>query len=273
MGQSHFVLDFPLAPGRGGAALRRALTPILPAVLAAAGALGTVHYSCFALLSAKTLLFLGHFDGEFGTLITGLAAHAGPAFDTIFRSVATPPPSPVAANGGAFAAWAKAHLLPPLSAYSAYPTATVANLKSLAATNGRNEGASPFFVILPAKSHLAYIQLQLFLRSMSGRIGKEFDAVGTSHFAQIVPLENDQIGFFALHDGTADAYVADLTKSSTFDVIFKFTKDPPPSPIWQHPEEFRAFVIEATRETIGLYQAVADRSVRNITKRAVWAVG
>ena len=49
--------------------------------------IGTIHYSRFTVLSDKTLLFLGDFDGEFGPLMTDLAREAGPVFDLIFQHV------------------------------------------------------------------------------------------------------------------------------------------------------------------------------------------
>ena len=58
--------------------------------------IGTNHYSRFTVLSKKTLLFLGDFDGEFGALYGEFAGHAGPLFDFIFQHVDNPPPTPVA---------------------------------------------------------------------------------------------------------------------------------------------------------------------------------
>ena len=54
----------------------------------------------------------------------------------------------------------------------------------------------------------------------------DLDKVGTPHFAQFVPLEDHQIGFFTVYDGSFDTYIADFTKNigEVFDLIFKFDK-------------------------------------------------
>ena len=59
----------------------------MPALFQAEDAIGTIHYSRFTVLSEKTLLFLGDFDGEFTQLMADLAKHAGPVFDAIFQHV------------------------------------------------------------------------------------------------------------------------------------------------------------------------------------------
>ena len=73
---------------------------------AVAIAIGTVHYSRFTVLSERTLLFLGDFDGEFGHFMSELAKSAGPVFDAIFAHVDASPATPVAANIEAFVEWA-----------------------------------------------------------------------------------------------------------------------------------------------------------------------
>jgi len=70
----------------------------MPALFRANDTIGTVHYSRFTVLSEKTLLFLGDFDGEFAQLMADLAKLAGPVFDAILRHVENPPPSP-SSNG------------------------------------------------------------------------------------------------------------------------------------------------------------------------------
>jgi hypothetical protein len=118
MTQSHFTLAFPLKAQPD---------------TQAADTIGTVHYSRFTVLSERTLLFLADFDGEFGPLMTSLATLAGPVFDTAFKYVDGPPPSPVADHAAAFVEWAAEHLLHPLNVYTAYPEVTVKEIKALAA--------------------------------------------------------------------------------------------------------------------------------------------
>jgi hypothetical protein len=123
-----------------------------------------------------------------------------------------------------------------------------------------------FLVILPIKSKLAFIEVGLLLRARSRGTTKDLDSVGTPHFAQFVPLEDNQIGFFTVYDGSFDNYIADFTKNigHVFDLIFKFTKNPPPSPCRKHLQEFIDFAAGANREPIGFYQAYPGLSVQDI---------
>jgi hypothetical protein len=260
MSQNHFTLSFPLKPGTGGKTLAQDLPPLMPDLFQAEDAIGTVHYSRFTVLSDRTLLFLGDFDGDFGPLMHDLARRAGPVFDVIFKHVSDPPSAPVANNADTFAEWAAEHLLNPAYVYSAYPGPTVREIKAMAA-DADVEGARqllPFLVILPARSRLALAEMQLILRAMgmTGKVDRDMDSVGTPHFAQFVPLEDHQLGFFTVYDGAFDKYIMDFTKNigPVFDLIFKFTKDPPPSPCSKHVQEFIDFAAAASRDPIGFYQ-------------------
>jgi hypothetical protein len=124
----------------------------------------------------------------------------------------------------------------------------------------------PFLVILPIKSKLAFIGVQLILRARGRGTTKDLDKVGTPHFAQFVPLEDNQIGFFTVYDGSFDKYIADFTKNigPVFDLIFRFTKNPPPSPCVKHLQEFIDFAAGANRAPIGFYQAYPGLSVQDI---------
>ena len=121
-------------------------------------------------------------------------------------------------------------------------------------------------MILPTRSRLAFIEIQLLLRARSRGIQQDLDTVGTPHFAQFVPLEDNQIGFFTVYDGSFDKYIADFTKNigGVFDLIFKFTKDPPPSPCRKHLQEFIDFAAAASRTPIGFYQAYPGLTVQDI---------
>jgi hypothetical protein len=216
------------------------------------------------------LLFLADFDGEFGTLMLDLAKRAGPVFDAIFKHVNEPPPVPVANNGDAFAEWAAEHLLSPAYVFSAYPAPTVKEIKAMAAA-ADVAGATqllPFLVILPGRSRLAFAEMQIILRTMGmvGKIDKDMTSVGTPHFAQFVPLEDQQLGFFTVYDGAFDKYIMDFTKNigEVFDVIFKFTKDPPPSPCRKYVQEFIDFAAVASRSPIGFYQGYPGLSNQDI---------
>jgi len=268
MSQNHFTLSFPLKSPANAKALSEQLPPLMPAMFKAEDTIGTIHYSRFTLLSDKTLLFIGDFDGEFAQLIVDLASTAGPVFDAIFQHVVDPSPSPVSSNSEAFVDWAAGHLLTAVNLYTAYPGVTVKELKALAsATDIPMVGElNPFLVILPMKSKLAFIEVELILRARGSGTTKDLDKVGTPHFAQFVKLEDNQIGFFTVYDGSFDKYIADFTKNigPIFDLLFKFTKGAPPSPCRKYLQEFVDFAAGANRAPIGFYQAYPGLSVQDI---------
>jgi len=268
MSQSHFTLRFPLKSPEDAKALAELLPPLMPQLFEVADTIGTIHYSRFTLLSEKTLLFLGDFDGEFGQLMANLAAQAGPVFDAIFQHVVSPTPTPVAANAEAFVEWTAAHIVHALNLYTAYPAVTAREIKALASAADVHDTCEqrPFLVILPIKSSIAFVEVKLLLIARGKGTTKDLDKVGTPHFAQFVPLEDNQIGFFTVYDGTFNEYIADFTKNigQVFDLIFKFTKNPPPSPCRKHLQEFIDFAAGANRTPIGFYSAYPGLTVQDI---------
>lgn len=268
MSQNHLTLTFPLKSPADAQALVEKLPPLMPDMFKALDAIGTVHYSRFAKLSDKTLLFLADFDGEFGQLMLDLAGHSGPVFDAIFQHVNNSPHTPVANNAEAFVEWTAPHVVHPANTYSAYPGATAQGIRTLA-TAADVRGTSqqlPFLVILPTKSRLAFTELQLLLKARGRGVQNDLDKVGTPHFAQFVPLEDNQLGFFTAYDGPFDKYIADFTRNigEVFDLIFKFTKNPPPSPCRKHLQEFIDFAASANRAPIGFYQAYPGLTVQDV---------
>jgi len=73
MGQNHFTLSFPLKSPADANVLAEQLPALMPNLFEATDKIGRVHYSRFTVLSEKTLLFLGDFDGEFDHLMADLA--------------------------------------------------------------------------------------------------------------------------------------------------------------------------------------------------------
>jgi hypothetical protein len=266
--QNHFTLAFPLKSPADAKAIAEELPPLMPDLFQAEDAIGTIHYSRFTVLSDKTLLFLGDFDGEFTQLMADLAKNAGPVFDAIFQHVDNAPPGPVVNNAEAFAEWTATHLLHAVNLYTAYPDATVQEIKALAAAADVTgaEDLNLFLVILPMKSKLAFIEVQLILRARGHGTTTDLDKVGTPHFAQFVPLEDNQIGFFTVYDGSFDKYISDFTKNigPVFDLLFKFTKGAPPSPCRKYLQEFIDFAAGSNRTPIGFYQAYPGLSVQDI---------
>src|SRR5437588_13112554 len=119
MSQSHFTLSFPLKSPADAKVLAELLPPLMPQLFQAQDAIGTIHYSRFTVLSEKSLLFLGDFDGEFAQLMVSFAKLADTVFDAIFGHVDHPPATPVAANALDFVEWAAEHLLHPANLYTA----------------------------------------------------------------------------------------------------------------------------------------------------------
>ena len=268
MSQSHFTLSFPLKSPADAKAVAEQLPPLMPGIFQAQDAIGTIYSSRFTILNENTLIFIGDFDGEFGQLITELAKRAGPVFDAILPHVENPPSTPVGNNVDAFAEWTAGHLLRPATLFSAYPDVTVKEIKALASA-AEVTGATkqlPFLLILPIKSKLAYVEGELLLRAREHLTRKNLATVGTPHFAQFVPLGNLQVGFFTVYDGSFDTYIADFTKyiGPVFDLVFKFTKDPPPSPCRKYVQEFIDFGKRINLVPIGFYQAYPGLSVQDI---------
>ena len=268
MTQNHFTLSFPLTAPAAAKALAEQLPALMPGLFRATDDIGRIHYSRFTILSERTLLFLGDFDGDFDQLMSDLAKLAGPVFDAILWHVDNPPPIPVAANVEVFVKWTAAHLVPAVNLYTAYPDVTAKEIRALASAAEVSGGGElhPFLVILPIKSYFHFVAVQLILRARGRGTTKDLDSVGTPHFAQFVPLEDNQIGFFTVYDGSFDKYIADFTKNigQVFDLIFKFTRNPPPSPCRKHLQEFIDFAAGANRVPIGFYQAYPGLSVQDI---------
>ena len=268
MSQNHFTVGFPLKSSADAKAIADQLPPLMPDFLKVEDSIGTIHSSRFTVLNENTLIFIGDFDGEVGPLMTELAKQAGPVFDAIFQHVENPPPTPTANNAGAFVEWVAGHLLSSATLFTAYPDVTAKEIKAMAAAADVTGATQqlPFLLILPIKSRLAYVEVELLLKARAHRTQKDLATVGTPHFAQFVPLGNLQVGFFTVYDGSFDKYIADFTKyiGPVFDLVFKFTKDPPPSPCRKYVQEFIDFGKRINLTPIGFYQAYPGLSVQDI---------
>jgi hypothetical protein len=158
------------------------------------------------------------------------------------------------------------HLLAPVNLYTAYPGATVKEIKALASAAGLSGAGvlNPFLVILPIKSALAFTEVKLLLRARGRGTTHDLDKVGTPHFAQFVPLENHEVGFFTVYDGTFDTYIADFTKNigEVFDLIIKFCINPPPSP-----------AVNTCRSLLTSPRAQTERRLVSTRRIRGWAFG
>jgi hypothetical protein len=264
--QSHFSLSFPLKSSANTKALAEQLASLMPELFQAEDCIDAMHYSCFTILSEKTLLFLGDFDGEFSHLMAELAHQAGPVFDAIFQHVERPPCIPVADNPDAFVEWTASHLLGAATLFSAYPEVTATEIRTRASAATGEGNLNSLLVVLPIQSSFAFMEVQLFLRAREFKTQQELEKIGTSHFAQFVPLENDQIGFFTVYDGPLDQFIVDFAQcmGPVLDRIFRFTEGAPPSPCRKHLLELIDFAAGASRAPIGFYQAYPGLTVEEI---------
>ena len=157
-----------------------------------------------------------------------------------------PPPTPVADNGDAFVEWRAEHIVTPLNLYTAYPEETVKELKALASAaevSGAGE-LSPFLVVLPIKSRIAFIDVQLLLRARGAAQRKTWTA--------------------SAHHTSHSLYGSRTTRWASS----RFTTDPststsPISPrISGTSSDRRGW--RANRAPIGFYQAYAGLTVQDI---------
>ena len=267
--QDHLTLSFPLKSPADSEALKKELPPLMPSMLKALDAIGTIHYSRFVVLSERTLLFLADFDGPMENLFQDLAQQTGPVFDIIFGHVKNPPPTPVGSNVEAFMAWATKQNLAPFAVYTAYPEGTVRNIKakvSAAGFQGKSEQL-PFLVIMPLKGTVAGFALeQGVFRVAGGKLTDGSDTVGTLHLAHFVPLEDDKLGFFTVYDGPFDKYIQDFAEKlgPLFDLLFKFVKEAPTTPVAKNAGELTRWVAAHDLPPIGMYSAYPGLTVQDV---------
>jgi hypothetical protein len=267
--QNHLTIAFPIKSPADAKSLADRLPPLMPGLAKAADAAGTVHYSRFVILSEKTALFLADFDGGFEEFLGHLAKQAGPVFDSILGYVENPPPVPVASNAEAFVKWAMDHTPDPMGVYTAYPTATVKEIKAQAESAGVTGTSEqlPFLVIMPLKGRVAGLALEAVFKVAGPILVKGSDTIGTLHFAHFVPLEDNKLGFFTVYDGPFDKYIQDFAEKlgPVFDLLFKFVIDPPPTPTAKNADALTKWIAAHDLPPIGLYKAYPGLTVLDVS--------
>ena len=220
MSQSHLTIDFPIKGPANAKALTEELPPLMPDFARTQDQLGTVHFSRFMVRGDEKLLFLSDLDGEIETHLARLVENAGPVLDAIFKHVDDAPAMPVADNPQRVITWLKSHVRKPLDTYCAYE-ASVQDIKACARAAGftGKTQQSPLLIIMSFKSRLRAVALKLVGEALFHEKGKEaLDSVGTVHFSDWVPFENNHMGFFTVYDGDFKPYVQDFADKST--VVF-----------------------------------------------------
>jgi hypothetical protein len=267
--QSHLTITFPIKSPADAKAIAGELSPLMPDFAKAQDAIGSVHYSRFLPPSDRSLILLADIDGELEKLSGDLAKSAGPVFDAIFKHVVDPPPTPVASNSDAFIKWLKEHSTNPLLVYSAFENASVQDIKSAARAAGFTGSGDqhPLLISLPMKWKLgAFVFEEVVLKAAKKMMIEGANSIGTLHFAHFAPLPDTHLGFFTIYDGSFDKYIGDFTEKigPVFDLMYKYVKDPPPSPVAKNAKAFLDYSGAMNQPGIGFYSAYPGLVVQEI---------
>ena len=268
MSQNHLTIDFPIKGPANAKALTEELPPLMPDFAKTQDQLGTVHFSRFMVRGDETLLFLSDLDGEIETHLTRLVENASPVLDAIFTHVEDAPAIPVADNPQRVVTWLKSHVRKPLDTYCAYE-ASVQDIKACARAAGFTGKTlqSPLLIIMSFKSRLRAFALKLVGEALFHEKGKKaLNAVGTVHFSDWVPFDNDHMGFFTVYDGDFKPYVQDFADKSTvvFDTVFPHVVGAPPISVAKNPQPFYQWALKENNPAIGFYSAYPGLSVQDI---------
>ena len=240
------------------------------ALYEAADAIGTLHYCRFIAVD-EAIYLLADFDGPLDDVLEALAGQLGSILDPVLEQVTDPPPTPVASNVEAFVPWARAHCIRAFADYSAYPGATVRQIASEAAAAGIELDVAsatqlPLLVIMPMKGRLSILAVEAAFQLLTGYLKKGGDSVGTVHFASLVKLPGNQVGFFTIYDGPFEKYTQDFADrlGPAFDLLFKFTKNPPPTPTAKHAGPFSTWVRDHDLAPLAFYSGYPGLQVQDV---------
>ena len=121
-------------------------------------------------------------------------------------------------------------------------------------TPGRRYSESPsdnvqqtMNLIMPLKYNDAstVAQLAMYMRLNADNLYTGLDVVGTVHFARFDIIDGN-LSMVSVYDGDFETYIRDFIAAigDVFDVLMTFVKDPPPTPVGQHPSNFVEWVNE-----------------------------
>ena len=194
--------------------------------------------------------------------------NASPVLDAIFKHVDDPPATPVAGNPQRVIRWLKHHVREPLDTYFAYE-ASVQDIKACARAAGftGNTPQSPLLTYMSFKSRLQGFALKLVGSALLHDKGTEgLASVGTVHFSDWVPFENNHIGFFTIFDGDFEKYIQDFADKTTvvFDTLFPHVIGAPPTSVAKNAQAFYQWALENNHPPIGFYSAYPGLSVQDI---------
>ena len=233
--------------------------------------MGTLHYCRLLALDDGTVLLLADFDGHLEAVLADLPKHLGPVLDPVLAHVSNPPPTPVADDPTAFVEWARSRCVKAFADYSSAPGVTAQRIKSAAVEAGVELDAGsaaqlPLLVIMPMKGHASVLAVSIALKVLKSYLKNGGDSVGTVHFAHLVALPGDHIGFFTVYDGPFDKYTQDFADhlGPAFDLMFKFTKNPPPTPTSKNAAIFSQWVKDHDLAPLAFYSGYAGLQVQDV---------
>ncbi len=177
-------------------------------------------------------------------------------------------PRPWPSNPQRVIKWLKYHVREPLDTYCAYE-ASVQEIKALARAAGFTGKTSqaPLLTYMSFKSRLQAFALKLVGGALLHDKGKEgLDSVGTVHFSDWVPFENNHMAFFTIFDGDFKKYIQDFADKTTvvFDTLFPHVIGAPPVSVAKNAQAFYQWALENNHPPIGFYSAYPGVSVQDI---------
>jgi hypothetical protein len=102
--------------------------------MTASDQIGTLHNARFVMLNNQTTALFTVYDGSFEDYIADFVKYMGDVFNALLPHIVDPPTLPVEKNAQEFMTWVKKSDYPSLGGvYSAYPTLTVQDIRTLAA--------------------------------------------------------------------------------------------------------------------------------------------
>ena len=269
--EGHLTLTFPMKSRADSATVRGQFPALVAELSRAADAIGTLHYCRLTALDDGTVLLLADFDGHLEAVLADLPKHLGPVLDPVLAHVSNPPPTPVADNPMAFIAWARARYIKAFADYITAPGVTAQKIKSAATTAGIELDAEsatqlPLLVIMPMKSRFSVLAVTGALKVLRSYLKNGGDSVGTVHFAHLVSLPGNHVGFFTIYDGPFDKYTQDFADhlGPAFDLMFKFTKNPPPTPTSKNAASFSQWVKDHDLAPLAFYSGYPGLHVQDV---------
>lgn len=245
-------------------------------LIEAGNQVGTVHFLHFVDFHDHNKLgFFTNYDGDFKRYIQDFIRCLGPVFDALLPECTDPPPLPVEKNPDAFINWIAEHNLDSIGYYSAYPTLSVQDITSLAASTPvtSHNLQSALTLALTVKSPEHAQALVKMLPAALPKLYEAADRLGTVHFARFVPFSDTKLLFISEFDGDFEKHLQDVAKhvGPVFDAMSEHFADPFPTPVQQNTESFVNWV--ATRNLIPslFYSAYPGLRVKDIKSRAAAA--